>query len=372
MILKNCTFINEEFEKEFGDIRIEDGKIAEIGIFDAENDEVRDMTDCIILPGFIDIHIHGGAGADFSDGTTDSIDAISTYLAKHGVTSFCGTTMTLSHEKLKEIVKSASGYTAPKSKLVGINLEGPYIAEAKAGAQNREFIRPASINEVDELLSINDKIKLITIAPEASDTQDFITKEKENLTISVGHSSANAQQTREAIASGVAHATHLYNAMTPMTHREAGIVGTVLDSDITAELICDGEHICPAVLRNTFKILGEDRACVISDSMRGAGLGIGEYELGGQMTYVKDGYKVARLEDGTIAASITNVFDEFKNLLEFGIDFKTALKSCTINPAKVIREDKNIGSIAVGKCADLIVTDEKFCIKEVYINGTLA
>ena len=115
MILKNCTFINEEFDKEFGDIKIENGKIAEIGIFDAENDEVRDMTDCIILPGFIDIHIHGGAGADFSDGTTDSIDAISTYLAKHGVTSFCGTTMTLSHEKLKEIVKSASGYTAPKS-----------------------------------------------------------------------------------------------------------------------------------------------------------------------------------------------------------------------------------------------------------------
>ena len=146
----------------------------------------------------------------------------------------------------------------------------------------------------------------------------------------------------------------------------------MLDSDITAELICDGEHICPAVLRNTFKILGEDRACVISDSMRGAGLGIGEYELGGQMTYVKDGYKVAKLEDGTIAASITNVFDEFKNLLEFGIDFKTALKSCTINPAKVIKEDKNIGSIAVGKCADLIVTDENFSIKEVYINGTLA
>lgn len=106
--------------------------------------------------------------------------------------------------------------------------------------------------------------------------------------------------------------------------------------------------------------------------MRGAGLGIGEYELGGQMTYVKDGYKVAKLEDGTIAASITNVFDEFKNLLEFGIDFKTALKSCTINPAKVIKEDKNIGSIAVGKCADLIVTDENFSIKEVYINGTLA
>ena len=372
MILKNCTFFNEEFEKEFGDIKIENGKIAEIGIFDSGNEEIKDMTGSIVLPGFIDIHIHGGAGADFSDGKPDSTDKISTYLAKHGVTSFCGTTMTLSHKKLKEIVTATKDYTAPKSKLVGINLEGPYIAEPKAGAQNREFIRPASIEEVDELLSINGKIKLITVAPEASDTQDFITKEKQNLTISIGHSCANSSEAKKAINNGVSHATHLYNAMTPMTHREAGIVGTVLDSNITAELICDGEHICPAVLRNTFKILGEDRACVISDSMRGAGLGIGEYELGGQMTYVKEDYKVAKLADGTIAASITNVFDEFKNLLNFGIDFKTALKSCTINPAKVIKEDNNIGSIAVGKCADFVVTDENFNIKEVYINGALA
>lgn len=372
MILKNCTFINEEFEKEFGDIKIENGKIAEIGIFDDAESETKDMSGNIVLPGFIDIHIHGGAGADFSDGKRESIDKISAYLAKHGVTSFCGTTMTLSHEKLKEIVTVANDYSAPKAKLAGVNLEGPYIAEAKAGAQNREFIRPASTEEVDELLSLCGKIKLITIAPEASDTQDFITKEKQNLTISIGHSCANAEEAKKAISLGAAHVTHLYNAMTPMTHREAGIVGTVLDSDITAELICDGEHICPAVLRNTFKILGEDRACVISDSMRGAGLGTGEYELGGQMTYVKDGYRVAKLADGTIAASITNVFDEFKNLLSFGIDFKTALKSCTINPARVIKEDSNIGSIAIGKCADLVVTDEKFNIKEVYINGALA
>ena len=148
---------------------------------------------------------------------------------------------------------------------------------------------------------------------------------------------------------------------------------TVLDDErVMCELICDGGHICPTVLRNAFKILGENRAVVISDSMRGAGLGEGEFELGGQAVFVKPGGKYAVLEDGTIAASISNIHTEFKNLIRFGIDFKTALKSCTINPAKSINEDKNIGSIAVGKCADLVALNENLDIEEVYINGILA
>lgn len=161
--------------------------------------------------------------------------------------------------------------------------------------------------------------------------------------------------------------------MTPMTHREAGIVGTALDDErVMCELICDGGHICPAVVRNTFDILGENRAVVISDSMRAAGLGEGEFELGGQKTYVKPNIKYAVLENGTIAASITNIYEEFKNLIDFGIDFKTALKSCTINPAKAIDEDKNIGSIQTGKCADFIFLNKELDIERVYINGILA
>ena len=369
MLLKNCTFFNEEFEKEFGDIKIENGKISEIGFF---SDSGIDMSGKIILPGFVDIHIHGGGGGDFSDGNSDAFDKISAHLAKHGVTSFCGTTMTLPHEKLLEIVKAADGYTAPKSKLAGINLEGPYIALSKKGAQNGDYVRPCSIAELDELLSANSNIKLITVAPEASDSAEFIQHASKKIAVSIGHSEADENQCRIAIANGVSHATHLFNAMTAMTHRSAGIVGAALDSDVTCELICDGAHICPAVLRNAFKILGENRACVISDSMRAAGLGTGEFELGGQTVYVKENDCVARLNDGTIAASITNLFDEFKNLLAFGVDLKTALKSCTINPARVIGEDKNIGSIAVGKCADLVVTDENLEICEVYIDGTLA
>ena len=369
MLLKNCTFFNEEFEKEFGDIKIENGRISEIGFF---SESGVDMSGKILLPGFVDIHIHGGGGGDFSDGTEEAFDKISAHLARHGVTSFCGTTMTLPQSKLLGIVKAAENYSAPKAKLVGVNLEGPYIAYGKKGAQNGDYVRPCSIAELDELTAACCKIKLITVAPEASDSAEFIKHASDKMTVSIGHSEADEHECRAAIANGVAHATHLFNAMTPMTHRSAGIVGAALDSDITCELICDGAHICPTVLRNAFGILGENRACVISDSMRAAGLGTGEFELGGQTVYVKENDCVARLEDGTIAASITNLFDEFKNLLDFGIDFRTALKSCTINPARVIGEDKNIGSIATGKCADFIVTDENLEICEVYINGTLA
>lgn len=367
MILKNCTFFNESFEKEYGDIRIENGKFTEIGIF-AESG--MDMSGKIILPGFIDIHIHGGNGGDSSDGTTESLDKISTYLAKKGITSFCPTTMTLPVDTLIHIADIIAGYKSKGAKVVGINLEGPFIAKSKCGAQNPEYIAAGNKRDIDDIYNAGaGLVKIITIAPEAFDSDELICSVSDYCTVSIGHSGANAEQCKRAIDCGARHITHLYNAMTPMTHREAGIVGTALDSDVTCELICDGEHICPAVLRNTFKILGEDRAVVISDSMRGAGLGEGEFELGGQMTYVKDTDGVARLSDGTIAASITNVFDEFRNLLSFGIDFKAALKACTINPARVIKEDKNIGSIAAGKSADFIVTDEEFNLKEVYING---
>lgn len=370
MILKNCTFFNEVFEKEIADIKIENGKIEEIGFF---NEDGRDMSNCVILPGFVDLHIHGAGGGDSSDGTDEALDKICKTLAKEGVTSFCPTTMTLPVDRLCEIAEVIKSHKSEGSRIVGINLEGPFIASSKKGAQNGDYIQAGNIDDFQRIFDAsNGTVKLITIAPEAFDSEDFIKEVSKKCVVSIGHTCADAKQAQKAIDLGARHITHLYNAMTPMTHREAGVAGTALDNDVTCEIICDGEHVCPAVLRNTFKILGEDRAVVISDSMRGAGLGNGEFELGGQMTYVKDGYRVAKLEDGTIAASITNLFDEFKNLLEFGIDFKTALKSCTINPARVIGEDGKIGSIAVGKLADFIVADENLNIKEVYINGALA
>ena len=371
MILKNCTFFNENFEKEFGDIRIENGKISEIGLF---TEDGKDMSGKIILPGFIDIHIHGANGGDAGDNAKESLDKMSAYLAKNGVTSFCPTTMTQPIEKLVETARFISSYKSEAgAKIVGINFEGPYLSKEKCGAQNAEFIKGGDVDEARALYDAsNGLMKLITIAPEAFDSGEFINEIKKLCAVSIGHTNASEKESKSAIKSGASHVTHLFNAMTPMSHREAGVVGAALDSEVSCELICDGAHICPTVLRNAFKILGENRAVVISDSMRAAGLGEGEFELGGQRVFVKENDCVARLESETIAASITNLFDEFKNLLSFGIDLKTALKACTINPAMVIGEDENIGSIAKGKCADLIVLDEALNISEVYINGTLA
>lgn len=374
MIFKNCTFYNENFEKEFGDIEVENGKIKQIGIIEKDG---KDMSGYILIPGFIDVHIHGCAGGDASDADKDGLKKMAEELAKHGVTSFCPTSMTLPKDRLEKIVETISNYKKEAqsgSKIAGINLEGPFIAMSKKGAQNAEYVRGGTIEEFDDLYTkSNSLVKLITIAPEAFESEEFIKHASKFTNVSIGHSAANADECKKSIESGINHATHLFNAMTPMNHREAGIVGIVLDDErVMCELICDGGHICPAVLRNAFKILGEDRAVVISDSMRGAGLGEGEFELGGQAVFVKKGGKYAVLEDGTIAASISNIHREFKNLIDFGIDFKTALKSCTINPAKSIGEDKNIGSIAVGKCADFVFLNENLDIKEVYINGTLA
>lgn len=373
MLFKNVCFYNEAFEKEVADIEFENGRIKAIGKIEGNG---RDMSSMLALPGFVDIHIHGANGGDCSDASCESLDKISSYLAKCGVTSFCATGMTLGRETLCDIVSKVYEYKGNESgaKIAGINLEGPFIALSKKGAQNAKFVREGTVEEFNELYEKSGGlIKLITIAPEAFDSAEFIKTVSKKCRVSIGHSAANAGEAEKAFLLGASHVTHLYNAMTPMTHREAGIAGTALDSEkVYCEIICDGGHVCPAVLRNTFKILGENRACVISDSMRAAGLGAGRFELGGQEVFVEENGKYATLADGTIAASISNVYKEFLNLLKFGIAFKTALKSCTINPAKAIGLDHEIGSIAKGKCADIVFADENLEIKEVYINGTLA
>ena len=369
MILKGCTFFNEEFEKEYGDIVIENGKIAEIGL---TAEYGKDMSGMLVLPGFVDIHTHGGGGGDTCDSTPEALNSFSRYLASCGVTSFCPTTMTLPVERLCDIVKTVSIVKNDGAKILGVNLEGPFVSVNRCGAQNKEFIAKGTKSDFEKLYSAsNGTVKLITIAPEAFESSELIGYASEYCTVSVGHSDANSEQFKKALDDGARHVTHLFNAMPPLHHREGGIIAAALnDSRVTCELICDGKHICPDVLKLAFNALGEDRGVVISDAMRAAGLGNGEYEFGGQRVFVNDG--VARLADSTIAASVTNMLDEFRLLVEIGVDFKTALKSCTINPARVVGEDANIGSIAKGKCADLIVLNEKLELQEVYIDGTLA
>lgn len=366
MLFKNAIIYGEDFEPRRADIRTEGGIIAEIGSIDGDG---IDCTGMRILPGFIDIHIHGCNLADTTDGKRDSVLVMSRWLAGKGVTSFCPTTMTLPAAELEKCF----GYAAeamghePGAYIHGINMEGPFISAAKKGAQVEEFIIEPNYDIFSKLNAIC-PVKLVDVAPEAPGALEFAEQASRICTVSAAHTTAGYEQARAGYEHGFTHATHLFNAMVGLGSREAGTVGAVMDSStVTAELICDGIHISAPTLRIAFRILGEDRIAVISDATMAAGLEDGEYTLGGQRV-IKKG--AVRLPDGTLAGSAANLFDEFNNLLSFGIPLRSALKAVTINPARVIGADKTTGSIAVGKSADLLIVSDDFShINNVIIKG---
>lgn len=368
MILKNAVLFDRDFNKKRTDLKIEGDKIVSVG--DYSREDGMDLSGCVLAPGFIDVHIHGCNGGDFCDGIV-GMEKMSRWLVTKGITSFCGTTMTLPNEQLTPIMKDAASFTGrePGAKLAGVHLEGPYINVVKKGAQNPLYIRPGTVAEFRQLnRDSGNLVKLITLAPEAFESGRFIREIAKETTVSIGHSNATAEEAKASFCNGVRHVTHLFNAMTAFNHRETGVVGAAFDTDsVICELICDGHHVDPVMVRLAFRQLGEDRVAVISDSMKAAGFADGKYELGGQDVFVKN--NLARLEDGTIAASVSNIYEEFQNLLSFGVPEKTALKACTINPAKSAGLDKQIGSLQSGKDADLIVFDQNWNIRNVMLKG---
>lgn len=366
MIIKNAKVYGADFNPTFTDIEIDGELIKSIGKTDADG---LDFSGCTVLPGFIDIHIHGCNMADTTDGNADSVLKMSKWLATKGITSFCPTTMTLSADFLKECFGYAADSIGKEegAYIHGINMEGPFIAPEKKGAQAADHIMAPDFELFSQLNAIC-PVKLVDIAPEQNGAEEFIKKAKDVCTVSAAHTTADYETGSKSFEWGVTHATHLYNAMNGLTSREAGMVGAVLDSSkVNAELICDGIHISPATLRITFKALGEDRTIIISDAMMAAGLEEGEYTLGGQKVIKTD---AARLVDGTLAGSATNLFDEFRNVISFGIPIKQAIKAVTINPAKAIGVDKSTGSIEAGKFADMVILSDDFSeIKAVFVKG---
>ncbi len=366
MIIKNATVYDKSFEPVKTDIEIEDGIIKSLK---ASGKEGLDFSGCVVIPGFIDIHIHGCNLADATDEKPDSAANMSKWLAQNGITSFCPTTMTLPADTLKKCF----GYIADTmgkeegAYIHGINMEGPFIAPEKKGAQDGAHIINPDFELFKELNSIC-PVKIVDIAPEREGAKEFTKKASEICSVSAAHTTADYAKGKESFEWGITHATHLYNAMSGLGSREPGMVGAVLDSEsVFAELICDGIHISPATLRISFKALGEDRTVVISDATMSAGLEEGEYLLGGQKIYKTD---AARLADGTLAGSSTNLFEEFQNLLKFGIPLKQAIKSLTINPARAIKADSKTGSIDEGKNADLLILSDDFSqIKAVFVKG---
>ncbi len=368
MIIKNVQVFREDQTFEPGQIVMEDGKFVETAVHDTE---VIDGEGCFAIPGLIDIHFHGCVGDDFCDARPEAVQNMADYEASIGVTSICPATMTLSEDELMEIMKVAAEHKNGRgAKLVGINMEGPYISGKKKGAQAGDYIRPCSAAEFRRLQKASGNlIKLVDIAPENDGAMEFIEEMKDEVVISIAHTTADYETAKEALDKGASHITHLYNAMPPLNHREPGVIGAARDDEkCHAELICDGVHIHPSVVRATFAMFGAARMILISDSMRATGLTDGKYTLGGQDVFVKG--QLATLADGTIAGSATNLMDCMKTAVQkMGIPLEDAVACATANPAKEIGIYDTCGSITAGKSADLVLLDKDLNVKAVYVDG---
>ncbi len=337
-----------------------------------ENAEIINVDGGYVAPGLIDMHIHGYLGKDVCDGEEESIRIISKGLLSNGVTGYLPTTMT---EDMKVIRKALEVCRSLKEEsknwdgsiILGCHAEGPFISESKKGAQDAKYILKPDASFLKEYKDI---IKTITLAPE-TDTEDFAAIREicrdTDVVISMGHTSADYETAMASINAGVKHITHLFNAMTPLTHRGPGVVGAALNSDVSAELIVDTVHVDPSLYNMLWKLKGR-KLCFITDCLPAGGLPIGEYTLGGQKI-IFDG-TICKLEDGTIAGSVLHINEGVWNVYENSdIPLYECVNCASLNPATVLSLDKTKGSLETGKDADIIITNNKFEIKKTIIAG---
>ena len=325
--------------------------------------EVIEGKDKFIVPGYIDIHIHGGGGSDVMDGDYKAINQIAIAHSHFGTTSFLPTTMTMSRDKiirsLRSICEAVKKGTAG-AEILGIHMEGPYINPEKKGAQKEDDIKKISIEEFLEFNQASGNlIRLVTIAPEMPGAIDLIKYlHKQGIIASVGHSNATYDQTQAGIQAGLSHVTHTFNAMKGLHHREPGVVGAALTSpELTVEIIADGIHIHPIVLKILTKIKEGEKVVLITDAMRAAGLIDGTYDLGGQEVIVANGQ--ARLKDETLAGSMLTMDKAVKNMVnKVGIQLPKAIQMASFNPARSIGTDDKKGSLDPGKDADIVILNK--------------
>ncbi len=375
MIIRNASVYTEEGKFAQQDIFIRDELFVDCAAEGGE-EQIIDASGCIAIPGLTDIHFHGCMGHDFCDGTREAIDAMAVYEASVGVTNIVPASMTLSQDMLLGICSTAKAYREEgvqdkRAQFQGINMEGPFVSMAKKGAQNGAYIHKPDQEMFERLNEASGNcVKFLDIAPEEDGAMELIDKWHDRVVISLAHTCADYDIAREAFQRGASHVTHLYNAMNPYSHRAPGLIGAAADEEkVHVELICDGVHIHPAAVRTTFKIFGDDRIILISDSMRATGLEDGDYSLGGQ--YVKVTGNLATLKDGTIAGSVTNLADCMRTaVLKMGIPLESAVKCAAVNPAKCAGIYDSCGSITAGKYADVVLLDkEDLSLKQVILRG---
>ncbi len=351
-----------------GSLAFEGGVITEIGQPHVPCD--LDAGGAYLTPGFVDIHTHGARNYDFSDGDPENLQVIARYYAEQGVTSFLATTMTLSEEELTRALEAIRDFRWPKggAKCAGVHLEGPFLSCAKRGAQAAEKLHRPDLAMFDRLNQASGgQVRLITVAPEEKGCIEFIRQVSPVCAVSLGHTTAGYDTAMEAYRAGASHATHLFNSMSPFNHREPGVIGAAMDAGATVELICDGMHIHPSVIRAAYRMFGE-KLVIVSDSVRCADMPDGDYELGGQPVELHRGRATLK-GTNTLAGSSTNLLAEVKKAVSFGLPLEAALTAVTLAPAQSIRLDGQIGTLTVGKDADLLLLDQDLELRAVYING---
>lgn len=364
MLIKNANiFIGKTFIT--GDIEFNQ-RITAVGSLPSPS--TWDAEGAYVLPGLVDIHTHGAMGEDFSDGNPSGLQPLADYYARHGVTSYLATTMTLKEETLTPAMHAIRDFKRAKgAKCAGIHLEGPFLCYAKRGAQAAENLHLPDTALFDRLNEASGgQVRLVTVACEEEGGMDFIANVSKKCTVSLGHTVCTYEQAMEAFAHGASHATHLFNGMEGLHHRKPGIVAAARDAGASVELICDGLHIHPAVIRLVHTIYG-DKLNLISDSLRCAGMPDGDYMLGGQPITVKDG-KACLSGTDTLAGSSISMLDALRNVVRFGLPLADAVYAASTAPALAVGLT-DVGSIEAGKRADLLVLDKDLNLLAVYVDG---
>jgi len=353
------------------DVCVEGGKIA------ASATDAVDVTGCYVLPGLTDLHFHGCVGEDFSDASAEGLQRMADYELSRGVTQICPAGMTLSEEILTGVCENAARHARKHSggaELAGVNLEGPFLCMAKKGAQNAAYLHdpdPAMLHRLQQ--AVGGLVKLVTLAAEQPGAIEFIREAvADGVTVSLGHTTADYDTASAAYEAGARQATHLFNAMPPFTHRAPGVVGAAFDHpEVKAELICDGVHIHPSVIRAVFRLFGRDRVIMISDSLRATGMPDGEYPFGGQMIEVHGNRATMKGDPNTLAGSVSDLMRCLKTTVSFGIPLADAVTAAAVNPAKVLGIYDRVGSLDVGKDANIAVLDATLNLKAVLFHGEL-
>ena len=323
-----------------------------------------------LVPGLIDVHTHGALGGDHGDGCPSKMQEMAEFYAKNGTTSFLATTLTATEQTLSNAVKNVAAYKRQGrgARCLGVHLEGPFFSFAKRGAHPADLLKNPDISMYERLNRLSgEKIKLVAISPELDGALEFIKEVSKSCRISLAHSACDYKTAMQAFACGATHVTHLFNGMNSFLHREPAIIGAAMDSGAFVEVICDGYHLHPSVIRAAFKIF-KQRVCLISDSLRCAGLPDGDYESAGLPVIVKSGKAMLR-DGGSLAGSTITLLQGVRNAVSIGIPLAEAVSAASINCAKSLGVYGQVGSISPGAYADFLLLDSELKIIKVFIGG---